>query len=292
MTAEREADLHIILALSTEAMVEPLTRFAGELVACIAAGEPVDPETVALAVTALVVAIEAGAGEGRDRMALGVCLGHLGDPRLRVPADQDYWATVALDNETLRIGRFPVTNQEWMAFVRSGRYADNANWSAEGRAWRDSGPVRWEDIIQQSPDPDLLVPNQPVVRVTWHEAMAYATSAGARLPDRDERCQIVRGASKRPYPWGEPFGDGNANTREEVLGQPSAVGLYLGDCTPDGVWDLAGNVAEWTLDEVGDKRVLHPGSWKQPSMASWAKALALRPPDFRSEDLGFRLAKG
>ena len=99
----------------------------------------------------------------------------------------------------------------------------------------------------------------------------------------------MRGLEKRPYPWGEPFGHGNAATREEVLGRPVAIGLFRSDMTPDGVWDLAGNVAEWTLDIAGDKRVLHPGSWKQPSMESWAKAIAIQSPDYRSDDLGFRI---
>jgi formylglycine-generating enzyme required for sulfatase activity len=132
-------------------------------------------------------------------------------------------------------------------------------------------------------------PNQPVVGVNWFEAMAYATTFGARLPYRLERSQIVRGEARRPYPWGEPFGTGRANTREEVVNRTSAVGLFRGDVTPEGVYDLAGNVGEWTLDGTGDKRVYHPGSWRQPSMAAWAKALAIRPPDGRGDDLGFRL---
>lgn len=292
MTAERAAALHRLLALPPEARVEPLVELAQAIASDAAEGSPEDPVLSASVVDALLDAIATPEGEGADRLDLGIALGQLGDPRLHTPNEAAYWASVPLDRGSVEVGRFLVTNQEWSQFVNSGGYANDAHWSAEGLAWRDSGPVRWQDIVAENPNPQLLVPNQPVVGVTWHEAMAYATCMGARLPDRDERCQIVRGPSKRPYPWGEPFGTAHANTREEVLGQPSAVGLYPSDCTPEGVYDLAGNVAEWALDEVGDKRVLHPGSWKQPSMASWAKALALRPPDFRADDLGFRLARG
>ena len=35
----------------------------------------------------------------------------------------------------------------------------------------------------------------------------------------------------------------------EALGRPCAVGLFGGDQTPEGVYDLAGNVAEWTGDD-------------------------------------------
>ena len=53
----------------------------------------------------------------------------------------------------------------------------------------------------------------------------------------------MRGDANRPYPWGQPFGQGNANTNEATLGKPVAIGLFIADCTPDGIYDLAGNVA-------------------------------------------------
>jgi formylglycine-generating enzyme required for sulfatase activity len=70
------------------------------------------------------------------------------------------------------------------------------------------------------------------------------------------------------------------------------VGLFVHDRTPEGVTDLAGNAAEWLADDMGTgERLYHPGSWKQPSMASWAKALQTAPPDYRAPDLGFRLIR-
>ena len=61
--------------------------------------------------------------------------------------------------------------------------------------------------------------------------------------------------------------------------------------TPEGVHDLAGNAGEWCLDGVGDEAWVHPGSWDQPSMASWAKARALESRDSGSASRGFRLVK-
>jgi formylglycine-generating enzyme required for sulfatase activity len=135
------------------------------------------------------------------------------------------------------------------------------------------------------------VANQPVVGVTWFEADAFARAHDARLPRFDERLRAVRGSEKRPYPWGEPFGEGNANTREEVLGRPCAVGLYLRDRTPEGVSDLAGNVGEWALDGADGQYWYAPGGWDQPSMASWAKARELERPESRSTSVGFRLVR-
>ena len=116
---------------------------------------------------------------------------------------------------------------------------------------------------------------------------------GSRLVHADERVWVTRGAARRPYPWGAPFGEGNANTREEALGRPCAVGLYVRDATPEGVRDLAGNVAEWHADApvVGDERLVHPGSWDQPSLAAWAKALMFERLVSRRSALGFCLAR-
>jgi iron(II)-dependent oxidoreductase len=238
-------------------------------------------------------------------MALGVALGKAGDPRLAVPSDDAYWVRmVSDDDDPLIIGRYPVTNAEFKAWVDGGGYADRSAWTDEGWAWLQGAESPWPQGI----DAELLVPNQPVVAVTFHEAEAYATAHGARLVRTDERLWVVRGEEKRPYPWGAPFGEGNANTREEAVGRPCAVGLFTGDCTPEGVSDLAGNVAEWTGDDEVDYvdfdavdegeeppirtcRTIHPGAWNQPALAAWAKAKALVVPESRWNALGFRLAR-
>ena len=282
------------------------------------AGRPVEERIqglVALAgskdpavVDAMVGIIASGEGSRRSRLALGEALGHLGDPRLRRPADADYWVTVDSDEGPIVIGKFPVTNAEYQAWVDAGGYRNRDAWTEEGWAWLHATPDPWPVNATADDAAPFVVPNQPVVGVTFHEAAAYARAHGARLVRTDERVWVVRGAERRPYPWGSPFGEGHANTREEVLNRPCAVGLYVGDQTPEGVCDLAGNVAEWTDDDelehvdyegVADGeeppmqlvRVIHPGAWDQPSMASWAKALALKAPDARWTGLGFRLAK-
>ncbi len=236
--------------------------------------------------------VNAGIGNGHQRRELGVVLGQLGDPRLRQPRHDNYWVDIRLDHGgTLQVGRSLVTTAEFQDWVDSGGYDDSSNWSESGRTWLAAGNPSWEKLAQDPDVAHLVIPNHPVVGVNWFEADAYARAHGSRLISNGERRWIVRGSEKRPYPWGQPFGDGNSNTREESLGQPCAIGLFLRDRTPDGVWDLAGNVAEWLTDGTDERRMLHPGSWVRPSMASWAKALELSPPDTRSADLGFRLCR-
>lgn len=239
----------------------------------------------------LVRVVESGGGTPKQRLAVGEVLGLLGDPRIHRPSEGEYWVSVPSDLGTITIGRHPVTNAEYRAWVDAGGYRDPAAWTDEGRAWLEGCADPWPVAAQDEASRPFVVPNQPVVGITFHEACAYATASGARLPRSDERVWVCRGRERRPYPWGSPFGEGNANTREEVLGRPCAVGLYLRDRTPEGVCDLAGNAAEWMADEVGDQRLIHPGAWDQPSMAAWAKALALQPADARMAGLGFRLAR-
>ncbi len=276
-----------ILALPAGKRIEPLVAYALDL----ASQDRADPREVDAAVHGLVELIRTCAGSSRQRLAIGEALGHLGDPRLRVPEDPAYWARLEGLPQPFSVGRYPVTTAEFTAWVASGGYSDDAVWSEAGRRWRDSGAKRWDQLAAADDVAPLIIPNQPVVGVSWWEAEAYATAKKCRLLTLEERRFVVRGAEKRPYPWGEPFGSGNANTREEVLGKPCAVGIFYSDRTPEGVWDLAGNVAEWCADGPDDSKVIHPGSWQQPSMAAWAKALEMIPPETRSADLGFRLGR-
>lgn len=131
----------------------------------------------------------------------------------------------------------------------------NRNYLGEQRR----APVWWDDSRFNGS-------NQPVVGVNWYEAMAYAawlsrvTGQVYRLPTEAEwewaaRRQGVesgRTFAKSPtagrrYPWGDAWAPERANSSESRLGQPSPVGIYPYGATPDGLYDLAGNIYEWTL---------------------------------------------
>ncbi len=273
--------LNDVLALPEEERVAPLLE--------LATSDSKDSEAQQM-VGALLAVIESGSGDPEQRVAIGELLARYGDPRLNTPAEGAYFVAVPVHQETLLVGRFPVTMSEFHAFVNSPSYDDAANWTEEGLAWKNSATDSWADKVDTLENP-LVGANQPAIFVNWYEAQAYASASGARLPSQMERLHVMRGEAKRPYPWGAPFGSGNANTAEEVLKRPCAVGLYHRDATPEGVMDLAGNVAEWLGDDVAPNRLIHPGSWSQPSMASWAKARFLIAPNFRGPDLGFRLVR-
>jgi hypothetical protein len=286
VTAQADVDLEGALDLPPQERLATLCVVA-ERITSGANGVPAT--LVGKLVSSLVEVVDAGVGTRHERLGLGEALGVLGDPRLTDADASEYWADV--DDGLLTIARFMVTNREFQRFVSEGGYDDPTYWSEQGRAWLASGAETWSDRAKEMATGPYLIPNQPVVGVTWFEAEAFANRWGARLARFDERLVAVRGDEKRPYPWGSPFGSGNANTREEVLGRPCAVGLYVHDRTPEGICDLAGNVAEWMADGIGDEKWIHPGAWDQPSMAAWAKARSLEAPDSRWAGLGFRLAR-
>lgn len=243
------------------------------------------------ALDAAVKILSSNQGSHKERLALAVALANAGDPRIEKPTDSSYWREVDLGYEKVLVGRFPVTMKEWKEFVNGPSYQDDSNWSEEGLVWRDKERPSWQELAKSPAVAALVVDNHPVVGVSWFEAQAYANAFGARLPDFDERISIIRGLEKRVYPWGSPFGHGNCNTKEEALGQTCAVGMFVRDQTPDGIYDLVGNVAEWTAEDFEGKAVIHPGSWSTDMMSSWPKASQRLSTAARLDNLGFRLVK-
>lgn len=86
----------------------------------------------------------------------------------------------------------------------------------------------------------------PVTEVTWYGAVAYCKWRSARLPTEAEWEAAARGREGRRYPWGgtSPTPELAVFGRERGAHEP--VGRRSAGATPQGVHDLAGNLAEWT----------------------------------------------
>ena len=242
------------------------------------------------------------------RLALGMTLGRIVDPRIfdlrnpdvyvEVPAGRyafgDKAKTVEIA-EPFRIARFPVTNQQYQAFMDEGGYQDPEGrwWSDAGRAWRDKRGVTEPDDWH---DRRFNGPNQPVIGVSFWEAEACAAWAGGRLPTEEEWEAAARGPDGHTYPWGDDWQDGICNTWEARLGVTSPVGLFPGSRQrPFGLEDMAGNVWEWCTSLHHEKkgedgpRVLRGGSWYYDRGYARCAYRGSGNPDGRNDGIGFRV---
>jgi formylglycine-generating enzyme required for sulfatase activity len=86
----------------------------------------------------------------------------------------------------------------------------------------------------------------PVNEVTWQGAREYCAWRGARLPTEAEWEAAARGREGRIYPWGNAPPTADRAVFGRGRGGTAPVGSHPAGATPEGVHDLAGNVAEWT----------------------------------------------
>ena len=221
-----------------------------------------------------------------QRVSTGNALGYLGDPRFQanawylpddpmlgfveIPAgpfmmgsdpkrDPNAQADEQPQHEvtlpTYYIARYPVTVAQFNAFVDIKKHTPADTSSLRG------------------------LPNHPVVNITWNDALAYCdwlTEVLRQWPDtppplagllRQNNWQVTlpseaewekaargplpsplqgEGAGMRVYPWGDEFDPDKANTSETGIGSTSAVGCFPAGASPYGLFDLSGNVWEWT----------------------------------------------
>jgi len=168
--------------------------------------------------------------------------------------------------DSFAIDKYEVSNARYQAFLNETLHKPPFNVYGEG-------PLSSEEGIR-----DL-----PVVQVTWHDAVDYCFWAGKRLPTEAEWEKSARGKDSRKYPWGdEPPSSERAqfdgewdgkNTMKKVDSLPKGQ-------SSSGVFQLSGNVREWTQDwydaeyyanspeknpkgpETGILKVIRGGSWR------------------------------
>ncbi len=103
------------------------------------------------------------------------------------------------------------------------------------------------------------------------EARRCAAARGMRLPSTQEWFYIAAGERAQFYPWGNSLVRTAANTWEVGLGSPAAVGTFPAGVTRGGIYDLVGNVWEWTEPPLIEDAA--PYGWSgsgAPPFGRWA----------------------
>lgn len=155
--------------------------------------------------------------------------------------------------------------------------------------------------------------NHPVTMVTWFGAKAYCEALGGRLPTEEEWEKAARGATdNRAYPWGNELDRNRANyyASNDIFeklagkgGDTTPVGFYNGqtfngyatldNASPYGVYDMAGNVWQWTANvyEGTHYRYLRGGSKADYgyNLRVWTRNNVR--PDYEGPSIGFRCVK-
>ncbi len=272
----------------------------------------------------LVELIERGKLPVRERVTAGITLSALGDSRdfdemITIPAGEFLMGSDEHGDEkpphpvylsAYRIGKYPVTNAQYLEFVE-----------VTGREWKGMNEAR-------RPERRTC----PARYVSWYDAAAYCnwrsaregltpcyrgegdnikcdfTANGYRLPTEAEWEHAARGTDGRKWPWGNTWDKEKCNSRDLGLKDTTPVGIFPNGASPAGCLDMAGNVDEWCGDwyagdyyansparnpagpVTGGCRVVRGGSWfSDLDFARGAYRRRYSPFD-RGDPLGFRCA--
>ena len=184
-----------------------------------------------------------------------------------------------------------VTNTEYAGFLR---------------ATGTKPPLFWGDA-------NFSHPQQPVVAVSWFEAVKYCDWLSAetgrcyRLPTEAEWERAARGgADGQLFPWGDAPPQSLPDYAKRWQNGPEPVAGYAPN--PFGLYDVCQNVHEWCSDwyqpdyyavspernpcgpETGTRRASRGGSWRHHIKVSRCAARSSIPPEFQYADYGFRVA--
>lgn len=88
--------------------------------------------------------------------------------------------------------------------------------------------------------------DHPIAETTWRGAKEFCEWRGARLPTEVEWEAAARGLEGRTYPWGNEPPTPERAVYGRNSGETEAIGTHTAGATPEGIHDLAGNLAEWT----------------------------------------------
>jgi sulfatase modifying factor 1 len=224
------------------------------------------------------------------------------EPRLVVIPAGWFW----MGSESGQENERPV-HRVWIdSFYLAACQVTNAEYDRFLNATASDVPPLWND-------PNFNHPEQPVVAISWFDAVTYSEWLSAiggrkyRLPTEAEWERAARGGVEgNLFPWGDGPAESLSNYAQRWKTGPEPVAR----CAPNGfgLYDICQNVHEWCSDwyqpdyyanslernprgpEAGERRASRGGSWRHHIKVTRCAARSSIPPQFRYADYGFRLA--
>jgi formylglycine-generating enzyme required for sulfatase activity len=230
-------------------------------------------------------------------------------------ADEAPQHSVAL--RSFALGKYDVTRAQYAVFVRETGYPPGDGCGKDSFKWNKQPDLNWRNPSFNQTDRD------PVVCISWHDAHAYITwlngkvdgrasksSDGPyRLPSETEWEYAARAGTTTRFWWGDDDNSATAHAwyKDNCDGRTHPVGLKPPN--PFGLYDIVGNVWQWTQDCYADSYAKAPtdGSAAENGDAcmrvdrgscwlyrAWLLRSATRernPAEFRDIIMGFRVAR-
>jgi hypothetical protein len=188
-----------------------------------------------------------------------------------------------------KIAKYPVTNAQFRLFVDAKGYTERRWWTEAGwearakgwvydNGWKETGkawtePRYWRDSKWNGAE-------QPVVGVSWYEAVAYClwlsemTGEQIMLPTEDQWQYAAQGDDGRTYPWGNDWDCKKCNNSVKPCDSNVTTPVRQFEGKGESffkVVDMAGNVWEWCLTDyhtqtndvnsLSERRCVRGGSW-------------------------------
>ncbi len=224
----------------------------------------------------------------------------------------------------LYVAKYPVTNKLYRLFIaaigKSPELKEKLNEIAKKEKWiagfekYHEGTVDLATLFRSEYDEERKFDgeDQPVVGVTWYAARAYCLWLSL-LENKGEKINSYRlpteiewewaaggrqgtiGKKVRQYPWADEKGEPTSKllNYDNNVGATTPVGSYPEGATPEGLYDMAGNVWEWSDSWYDEKtrshRVLRGGSWNDGAGGCRSAYRSGGSPGYRTYLIGFRL---
>lgn len=127
------------------------------------------------------------------------------------------------------IDKYELSNEKYLNFIKATNYRTPAHWQGQAIT---PGLERF-----------------PIIGINWFDAAKYCEWEGKRLPTEAEWEKAAKGGEdERRYPWGNDFDSSKANLSDnpERSGDIREVDSFETGKSPYGVFNMVGNVWEWT----------------------------------------------